>query len=271
VRRWGRQPAFTLIEVLLVLSLLALLTGWVVPVFFGELERRKLTESASQLRSLLVITRAHAMSTGTRFRIWWDEEEQQPVVEYEPDPIDGPDEFVAYEAEWAADEILLGGVYCQEVRLGRPVYLEIIDEDQEGMFDSDGDYEQDELRPEVVFDPTGQVEWATFVLADAEFGEMLDDTERTLVVLDGRTGDVSIRPPLTEEELAEAGIEREKLLRRVDEEREGFMVEEEEGVGSGDEFASDLVEQVPSDEDEELSADDLAEIEEAMRRVGGGR
>jgi hypothetical protein len=266
-----------LIEVLLVLSLLALLTGWVTPVLFGHLKSRKLTESASQLRSLLVITRAHAMSTGKRFRIWWDEEEQQPIVEYEPDPIDGPDEFVAYEAEWAADEILLGGVHCQEVRLGRPIYLEIIDEDREqGMFDSDDEFEQDELRPEVVFDPAGQVEWATFVLADAELGEMLEDTERTLVVLDGRTGDVSVRAPLTEEELAEAGIEREKLLRRVDEEREALVVERGRDVGSDDESASDFadVEQVPGDEklgDEELSSEELAEIEEAIRRAGGGR
>jgi len=269
VRHWDRQPAFTLIEVLLVLSLLALLTGWVAPVFFGELERRKLTESASQFRSLLVITRAHAMSTGKRFRIWWDEEEQQPIVEYEPEPIDGPDEFVAYEAEWAADEILLGGVYCHEVRLGRPVYLEIIDEDQEGMFDSDGEFEQEELRPEVVFDPTGQVEWATFVLADAELGEMLEDTERTLVVLDGRTGGVSIRAPLSEEEFAEAGIEREKLLRRVDEDEREMMTEEGSGVAEEGEFSSEPVEQAPTGE--ELSPEDLAEIEEAMRRAGGGR
>jgi len=266
----GRQPAFTLIEVLLVLSLLALLTGWVTPVLFGHLKSRKLTESASQFRSLLVITRAHAMSTGKRFRIGWDEEDQQPIVEYEPEPIDGPDEFVAYEAEWAADEILLDGVNCHEVRLGRPVYLEVIDEDQKGgMFESGGAFEQEELRPEVVFDPTGQVEWATFVLADAELGEMLEDTARVLVVLDGRTGDVSVRPPLTEEELAEAGIEREKLLRRVDEGRDALVVEQGGDVGSDGEFASDLGEQPPTDE--ELRSEELAEIEEVMRRAGGGR
>jgi prepilin-type N-terminal cleavage/methylation domain-containing protein len=266
----GRQPAFTLIEVLLVLALLALLTGWVAPVFFGELERRKLTESASQLRSLLVITRAHAMSTGKRFRLWWDEESQQPIVEYEPEPIDGPDEFVAYEAAWTGDEILLGGVNCHEVRLGRPVYLEIFDEDEEGgMFDSDDAFEQEELRPEVVFDPTGQVEWATFVLADAELGEMLEDTERTLVVLDGRTGGVSIRAPLSEEELAEAGIERKKLLRRVDEDEREMMTEEESGVAEEGEFSSEPAESAATDK--ELSEDELAEIEEAIRKAGGGR
>jgi len=266
----GRQPAFTLIEVLLVVSLLALLTGWVTPVLFGHLKSRRLSESASQFRSLLVITRAHAMSTGKRFRIWWDEEEQQPIVEYEPEPIEGPDEFVPYEAEWAADEILLGGVNCHEVRLGRPVYLEIIDDDQEeGMFDSDDAFEQEELRPEVVFDPTGQVEWATFVLADAELGEMLEDTERTLVVLDGRTGGVSVRPPLTEEELAESGIEREKLLRRVDEDEREMMVEEQAGVVEEGEFSAEPVEPAPTDE--ELSPEELAEIEEAIRRAGGGR
>ncbi len=247
--RWGVSPrrGFTLVEVLLVIGLMAVLAWFVVPVFTGELERRRLQQSIDQLQTVIHLTRAHAMNDGKRYRIRWSEEEDyeeaeetgltlQPVIEVEKDPIDEPGEFVEVQELWAIGDTLYAGIQCAEVRLGRPQELEEEEEEEldrmdaiadgidemfdeeddelDDLFDEDPDEaateeEKDPVRPAIVFEPDGTVEWATILLTNGtedEEGEL-----RTWEVqIDGRTGKVGWRRTPTEEEIEEAREVREE-------------------------------------------------------------
>lgn len=221
-----RGRAFTLTEVLLVLLLLGLLAGLAVPVMFGELQRRRLTESAEQLRSLITMARAQAMVSGQRYRIRWQDESDQPMVEREPDPIDAPGQFKPVEAAWARGDVLSGSVQCYEVRLGRPEWLGAIQADSEQSANTMGVPQREEIRPAVVFEPTGRSQWATFVIGPAGLEELQEDSEQLWVILDGRTGQVEVRSPPTEEELEAAELEREKLLAPLEAGRRSITVEQ---------------------------------------------
>ena len=56
-----RRRAFTLVEVLVVIVLLALLAAFIFPDLKGDMSRRSLSESCDRLRSLIVMTHARAM------------------------------------------------------------------------------------------------------------------------------------------------------------------------------------------------------------------
>jgi prepilin-type N-terminal cleavage/methylation domain-containing protein len=240
---------FTLLEVLLVIGLLAALAALAMPVMFGELSRRELTESAENVRSLVVMARANAMISGNRYRIRWDAEWRQPIVEHEPDAVGAPEEFVAVQASWARDDVLLREINCYEVWLGRPVQYELVVEEAE-----DDSSEQDQVeedltedefgRPTLLFDATGRVDWATFVIAKGQVDELAEDAEQLWVVVDGRTGQVLIERPLDEESLAEMQIDRAKLLKPLDEWDRTLTVEQEDGGGGG---ASGMAMPDPSD------------------------
>jgi len=230
--------AFTLLEVLLVIGLLAVLAGLAMPVMFGELARRELTESAENVRSLVVMARANAMISGNRYRIRWDAESRQPIVEHEPDAIGAPGEFVAVQAAWAREDVLLRKINCHEVWLGRPVQYELVVEEAEEDSSESEEVEEylteDEIgRPTLVFDRTGRVDWATFVVAEGRLGELTDEAEQLWVVVDGRTGQVLIERPLDEEALVEMRIDRAKLLKPLDEWDRTITVEQK-GRGGGD-------------------------------------
>ncbi len=234
------RPGFTLVEMILVVALLVLLSSLVVPVFTGELERRRLNDSIEQLQNMIAITRAHAMNDGLRYRLRWPDEEAydeadeagktlQPVIEVEAEPIEEPGEFSLVTELWAQVEPLHKGIQVTEVRLGRPKTaeelireeeererLEMVAEGVEEMFEDDEDEidrlfgdsmdeagtedEKDPTRPAVVFESDGTVEWATIELTNGE--ETEDGELRTWeVIIDGRTGKVGWRRSLTEEEI----------------------------------------------------------------------
>jgi len=241
----GAGRAFTLLEVLLVIALLAVLAGLAMPVMFGELARRELTESAENVRSLVVMARANAMISGNRYRIRWDVEWRQPIVEYEPDAIDAPEEFVVVEAAWAREDVLLRRVNCHEVLLGRPAQFELVVVEEEDGDSSEPDQVEEDLtedefgRATLVFDATGRVDWATFVIGRGEVGELTEEAEQLWVVVDGRTGQVLVETPLDEEALAEMQIDREKLLKPLDEWDRTITIEQA-GPGAGGGEASEM-------------------------------
>lgn len=178
-----------------------------------------------------------------RFRMRFVPGEQQPLIEWEPDPIQYPGVFEAAKCAWAKEPVLLADVQVHRVTFGRPEWtrpvsttsqdeqelakeekkrLEQSDEEkiQEQKFlrgalmNGEGEKEDDEYRPMVVFGPDGSTEWATFIVARLDPEEELDEEmEQVWVVLDGRTGLATIREPVTEEQLAdpEFYIAREKL------------------------------------------------------------
>jgi prepilin-type N-terminal cleavage/methylation domain-containing protein len=215
------RSGFTLLEILLVVGILVVLSGLVLPTMFQEIESARLPESARQMRSLLQLTRAHAMYDGKRYRIRFlepGEEEDleqsdrdlgQPLIEREDDPIEEPAVFNPVREHWTEGATLLEGVRCVEVRLGKPTLQRILDQDterQEELVQELGDV-TDELRPPLYIEPDGTSEWATFVVTNApedagDLAEELEDYPMIEVILDGFTGLVWLQRPFYEEELA---------------------------------------------------------------------
>jgi len=237
--RRGRARAFTLLEVLIVLSLLVLLVGLSWPALSNRLNAAQLPETADRFRSLLYLTRSAAMMDHMRYRIRFVQDVQQPVIEFEPDAIGRPGEYVESSAEWAAGFPLPDNVHVHDVIPGRPAYLTPVSanppEEEVGVetttdlneqnagasdaatsfVDQMKDEGADARRPGIVFETDGTADWATIVLSELPASEALDGSQRQYwVVLDGRTGLATVREGITEEELAtrEFSVPREKLL-----------------------------------------------------------
>jgi prepilin-type N-terminal cleavage/methylation domain-containing protein len=222
-----RQPvrsfrrAFTLIEMLLVIGLLAALTAFVLPPVLRDIKDARLPESAKQIRSLVRLTRARAMYDGKRYRLRFleeGEEEQiedvrvdprQPLIEREDDPIREPGVFNPVKASWAHNDVLLDGIRCIEIRLGKPTLEKLVEEDtdeQERLVEELGD-DVDEIRPPLYFEPDGTTEWCVFVVTNApeDAGELEEDIVEEYpvieIIVDGLTGLAWLQRPFYEEEI----------------------------------------------------------------------
>lgn len=239
-----RAPAFTLIEILIALTLLGLLTVLAWPTMQSRITSMELPESASRLQSLLYMTRSSAMMEHRRHRLRFEPGTQQPLVEYEPDPILSPGAFVEVPADWAREPVLQEDVQVHEIRVDRPIWLRALSENEdietirkeeerlreerldggqtEGIiaderFAGSGpndEAEIDETRPMILFEPDGSADWATIILASVPPEETLDEEAPQLwIVLDGRTGLAKIQEAITEEQLSDPTfyVAREKL------------------------------------------------------------
>jgi type II secretory pathway pseudopilin PulG len=234
-----------LIELMVVMGLLVLMASMVWPAMENQITRSELPESADRIRSMLYMARCEAVMEHRRYRIRFEPGEQQPLIEYERNPIRSPGEFEPVSFGWAQEQILLGDVQVYEVTPGRPYWTEPLsvtgsadqlEEDQEEGEEEevaaesdeerreqeaflwgglrDEDIEVDENRPTIVFEADGSSDWATLILARIDPEQELEEEEQQLwVVLDGRTGLASIRDQVTEEMLEdeEFYVEREKL------------------------------------------------------------
>ncbi len=230
--------AFTLVEVIITLGLLVLLAGLAWPALQTQITAAELPESADRMRSVLFMARCEAMMQHRRFRIRFAPDEQHPAIEYESDPVNQPGVFVQTTTDWADERVLIGNVQVHEVRPGRPVYLQALSTtsdpdsmlklaeeaerqrvDRESLNQGAGigarrDEEIDPQRPVIVFEPDGSTDWATLVLARVLPSEPLEEDEpQVWIVIDGRTGLVTIRDKVTQEQLSDPKfyVEREKL------------------------------------------------------------
>lgn len=266
----GGVRAFTLLEVLIVLSLLVLMASFAWPAMESQIRATELPESADRVRSLLYMARCEAVMEHRRYRIRFEPESQQPLVEYEPDPIRRAGAFEPVPSDWAEEAKLLGDVQVHEVQLGRPIWtkplsmtsdpdaLEEEEEEEEALEEGFGeddhqrdlflrsiplneDVEVDENRPMIVFEADGSCDWATLILARVDPAEELEEeTPQLWVVLDGRTGLAFVRDQVTEEQLSdpEFFVEREKLelpdLLDIDNLSFEISEKEEAGLAFGD-------------------------------------
>jgi prepilin-type N-terminal cleavage/methylation domain-containing protein len=125
-----RQRAFSLLELLLVISLLALLLVFVYPDLKGNMRRRSLIESANNLRALIAMTQAQAMQDGVKRRIQFPGtpdpldpnaekevdvplETAQPIVQQQLDPLNNPEIF-GHDTE-PTDRVMRQGTRCVAV------------------------------------------------------------------------------------------------------------------------------------------------------------
>jgi hypothetical protein len=205
------RSAFTLLEIL------ASLAALVLPNVLKDLKRARLPESARQLRSLVQLTRAHAMLDGKRYRIRFPEEneiddvggDRQPLVEREDDPLLEPEVFNRVQTIWTEGVTLLEGIRCVEVRLGKPTVEELMtgNTEEHDRLVAELGSDVNEIRPPLYIEPDGTSEWATFVITNAppdagDRAEELDEQyEQIDVILDGFTGLAWLQRPFYDQEL----------------------------------------------------------------------
>ncbi len=188
-----RRRAFTLLEVLLVVALLATVAVMVWPDF-GTAERaERLDESARRMKSLLSMCRAEAMLQSRRYRVEFRPDGTLYLTR-QLDPLYGPHLYVPVKSDWAGQPVLLEDVWVESVlpMSGGSTPIEIEDEQIE--------YLEDQTIPEeptpieelgeplwLDFEPDGRSASLRWTLRD------ISGRGRQLT-LDGRLGRVLIEP-----------------------------------------------------------------------------
>ena len=97
----GRNRAFTLLELILVLVILSAGAALVVPRFGGVAARQRLRAAACELMSISGRARAEASALALRYRLVLDAEERKYWVERESEPLSEPNEFSLVPRSWA--------------------------------------------------------------------------------------------------------------------------------------------------------------------------
>lgn len=233
---------FTLIELAIAMSLVVLLAAIAWPLISDRITKAELPDSADRIRSMLVMTRSSAVMEHRRHRVRFEPGKQQPIIEYEVDPLRELGTWEPVSAAWSKEPVLLGDVQVHEVQIGRPVWTQPLastdrpedagkDAQQEANNPPDRntgqaditllspdagmeDVEIDEDRPPIVFEVDGSSDWATLYLARVAPEDELKEEENQLwVVLDGRTAVARIQQKIDKETLAdpEFYIARETL------------------------------------------------------------
>ncbi|MHC4444168.1 MAG: pilus assembly FimT family protein [Planctomycetota bacterium] len=208
------RRAYTLVEVLLVIALMGLIAVFVFPNLGVDIKRRSLVESADRLRSLIIMTHARAMQDGLKYRIQFPgtadpddpqydpdidipQTTKQPIVERQKDPLDAPDQFEPFRADWKDQQILQEGTRCVAVLPGQPNFEVTMQSEIAGPSISRDDKS---TFVSLIFHPDGTTEsWITFVLTDLPVD--IDVRERHVgrilnVIVDGRTGQTWIQRAL---------------------------------------------------------------------------
>jgi prepilin-type N-terminal cleavage/methylation domain-containing protein len=116
MRRHGTTsaPAFTLVELLLVIAIVGVLAMVVVPQFLGFSKHRQLDESVNRMKALVAMCRAEAMNQSRRYRIELHRDGSVAVAE-QRDPLTAPHEFVEVPEAWAVLPILMEDVWVASV------------------------------------------------------------------------------------------------------------------------------------------------------------
>lgn len=211
------RPAFTLLELALVIVIIGFVAAIAWPDFAGASEREQLPESARRVEALAAMCRAEALNEACRYRVSVLADGSLRIS-VQPDPVGAPERFVPLRAPWAMTDVLLDGVWIEAVQMlpHGPAPIRIVDDDLEF---PETEYEwtavADLERPmEIEFTPDGSV--------SSSFRWVLRDRggAARLVTLDARLGRVT-----TErwDAIAADDVERPDAL---EEEPEQFVVDQ---------------------------------------------
>jgi prepilin-type N-terminal cleavage/methylation domain-containing protein len=220
------RNAFTLLEVLLVVVLLAMLAAFAWPEFGKARSSEQLDESARRMKTLVSMCRARAMSESRRYRVTFRLDGSIKVTR-QRDPILAPHQYFKFREPWANLPFLLERVWVEALMpLPEGPAPLLVEDDFVGFDDSDEYYKQGpipvtelEREFELDFQTDGTSSSARWVLR-AEEGRGVEMT------LDGRVGRVEIkaverlqgdseRPtPLEEQENEEYEEDQEPLEER---------------------------------------------------------
>lgn len=105
-----RRRAFTLLEVLIVLVLLAILAAILWPDFATAQQGEQLSESVTRTKALVAMCRAQAMNEARRYRIVFRPDGRMQV-RCQEDPVQAPDSYIEVRQEWAELPFLLEDVW----------------------------------------------------------------------------------------------------------------------------------------------------------------
>lgn len=128
----GRQ-GFTLLELVVVMTIIALMAGAVAPRFADFAARREIAARANEAAALLVFARDWARAHGTAVLVQWQQDGAQVTAERDPDGA--PGEFTPVQAG-------------RDALLKLPAGLQVAELEEDG--------EPVELPYEVVFYPDGR-------------------------------------------------------------------------------------------------------------------
>ncbi len=194
------RPAFTLVEVLVVIALLALLAAMAVPMFQTDRPDRQMQLACDRLASLMAMCRAQAMLNGHPVQLAWQTSEDDPsvlptpLVVHEADPISAPGQFRPMAASWATEPVLPASVRIRLVQPGEFDLSSLVR--TQGRFDLPAD----PALQAVQFHPDGTADPAVFVLT-ARLPEGSEQEElQGWVILDGVSGLAHTKVPPTADE-----------------------------------------------------------------------
>jgi len=210
-----RQPAFSLLELLLVVALIGLLVLFAWPDYTGMEHSEKLRESGRRMSTLIAMCRAEAMNEACRYRVII-RPDGSVKAKRQLDPVLAPHAYVSIDDYWG-ESPLVGEIWVESVEVlpEGPAPYRIIDEELilADMEVEPVPVEENEHDIHLDIEPDGSTPSARWVLRD-EHGYSL------LQTLDGRLGRVQTedwmfvppedleRPePLEEEEEDEPELE----------------------------------------------------------------
>lgn len=180
------QPAFTLLELILVITLIGLVAVFAWPDFGAAQASEEIRESARRMTTAVAMCRAEAMNDACRYRIRV-RLDGSVRVEQQLDPIVAPHVYVPVRASWGRTEPLLPDVWVEAVQLlpDGPAPIRIIDENIEfpEMELEPVPIDEYEFEPTVYFEPDGSCSSLRWVLRDVRGAARL-------LTLDGRLGRV---------------------------------------------------------------------------------
>jgi len=181
------RRGFTLIELMVVLTILVLLAGLVAPSFTRQYHEAKLRSTVRDLVALMQYARSQAVVEGTTYRLNIDRDGGRVwVTYYETESEDTSRET---EPQFVEDETILGasrtlpdGVTIREVQLGDEALAQLSDEALE-QINALSNRLNEEGTPFIAFAPSGTTDGARILLEN----EYEDRLAVTLDAITGRT------------------------------------------------------------------------------------
>jgi prepilin-type N-terminal cleavage/methylation domain-containing protein len=186
-----REAGFTLIEILLALTILGLLLS-VAAINFGAFRNNQaLEEGASRLETALRMARAEAANQGRRIRIAFSEEDGRVQVLWEPEPLAEPGVFVPCTSCTWDDYLTVEGVRLDRCQLvGTSIH-------RPSDWADGGGAPAESVLDAITFEPDGSSDSAVIELLPTD----VSDLRRAVIGIDGMTGIITSRI-LTSEEIA---------------------------------------------------------------------
>ncbi len=108
------RNAFTLLEVLMIVTLLAVVAAIAWPDFWQAQRSEELDESARRVKTAVQMCRARAMNESRRYRLTFREDGTIKITR-QRDPILAPHEYFKFHDSWANMSLLLEHVWVESL------------------------------------------------------------------------------------------------------------------------------------------------------------